>query len=104
MMVPFWFLSKIRHLVFGGPKQGTIILTTAHILYMKAQNKKLPGRREALKPPLTVKPLAHLRSPELYPCISYRDQEPTQGEPTQTDKAQRSPIVPNSLLIAPDGP
>ena len=28
MMVPFWVLNIIRHLVFWGPKKGTIILTT----------------------------------------------------------------------------
>ena len=30
-MVPFWFLTIIRHLGFSGPKKGTIILTTTHI-------------------------------------------------------------------------
>ena len=29
VLVPFWVLSVIRHLVFRGPK-GTIILTTSH--------------------------------------------------------------------------
>ena len=30
-MVLFWVLSIIRHLVFRGPKKGTIILTTNHL-------------------------------------------------------------------------
>ena len=30
-MVPFWVLSIIRHLIFRGPKKGTIFLTTSHI-------------------------------------------------------------------------
>ena len=35
--------------------------------------------------------------------LSYRDQEPTQWEPTQTNKAQ-APVVRNGPLIAPCSP
>ena len=31
VMVSFWVLNIMRHLVFRGPKKGTIILTTAHV-------------------------------------------------------------------------
>ena len=31
IVVPFWVLNFIRHLVFRGPKKGTIISTTIHI-------------------------------------------------------------------------
>ena len=30
-MFPFWMLVIIRHLIFGVPKKGTIILTTTHM-------------------------------------------------------------------------
>ena len=31
MMVPFWVLIIIRHLLFRVPQKGAIILTTTHI-------------------------------------------------------------------------
>ena len=40
IMVPFWVLSIIWHLIFRGPKKGTIILTTTHMVWYSRGNQE----------------------------------------------------------------
>ena len=51
IMAPFWFLNVIRHLLFRGPKKGTIILTTTQIgITVIVPHHSLRRLRSRMKP------------------------------------------------------
>ena len=58
IVVPFWVCSIIRHLVFRGPKEGTMILTTTHILQVRVCRWRLAGLQGDPCGPICRKPLS----------------------------------------------